>query len=203
MNLSWFASAPFSTADNLIDNNTLIESVYSSGTPGTEELRFWVVNNGNELPNTIVGELVKFGFYIDSDYPEEKNKILDLANLQNDDNECPYGLYILFGWQGNDPMSFDKVEESADLELLAKFKVSWTNGNSVINPILLSEAYTYNGTAYVQRQNLQLNEGSLDSNNEGKGSLCVLARLVVPPAESEYGSFLSNIRINATCIKEI
>ena len=72
-----------------------------------------------------------------------------------------------------------------------------------INPILLSESYTYNGANYIKRNNLGINEGTLDLNNEGKGSVYVVLRLVVPPSESDYGSFLSKIRLNATCIKEI
>jgi hypothetical protein len=55
----------------------------------------------------------------------------------------------------------------------------------------------------MKRNNLGVNEGTLDSNSEGKGSLYVVLRLVVPPSESDYGSFLSKIRLNATCIKEI
>ena len=203
MNLSWFNSSPFTSADNLIDDNTVIESVYSAGSSGSQYIDFWVVNNGNELPNTVIGELVKFGFYIDSDNSQEKNKILDLAALENDDNECPYGLYILFGWAGNDPDVDDGIYDTPDLELLSKFKVSWTKGNSPINPILLSESYTFDGASYMKRNNFGVNEGTLDSNNEGKGSLYVVLRLVVPPSESDYGSFLSKIRLNATCIKEI
>jgi len=206
MNLSWFNSIPFTTANNLIDDNTVINSTYEAGVVGTSSIDFWLVNNGNELPNTVLGELVNFGFYIDSDNPEDKNKILDLASLKNDDDESPYGLYVLFGWVTNDATSPDfgvPIESSDDLELLSKFKVSWTKGNSVISPILLSESYTYNGTSYVKRANLGINEGALDGNNEGKGSLYVTLRLVVPPSESNYGSFLSKIRLNATCIKEI
>ena len=203
MNLSWFSSSPFTTANNLIDDNSVINAVYSSGTPGGQILSFWVVNNGNELPNTVVGELVNFGFYIDSDNPEDKNKILDLASLKNDDDETPYGLYIFFGWTGSNVPSVDRVSGSSDLELLSKFKVSWTKGNSVINPILLSESYTFNGSTYTKRNNLQVNEGNLDADNEGKGSLYVVLALSVPPSESNYGSFLSKIRLNATCIKEI
>lgn len=203
MNLSWFNSSPFTSANNLIDDNTVIESVYSSGIAGSQYIDFWVVNNGNELPNSVIGELLQFGFYIDSDNPQDKSKILDLASLENDDNECPYGLYILFGWVGDDPNADDGVYDTPDLEVLSRFKVSWTQGNSPINPILLSESYTYNGANYIKRNNLGINEGTLDLNNEGKGSVYVVLRLVVPPSESDYGSFLSKIRLNATCIKEI
>ena len=124
MNLSWFNSIPFTTANNLIDDNTVINSTYEAGVVGTSSIDFWLVNNGNELPNTVLGELVNFGFYIDSDNPEDKNKILDLASLKNDDDESPYGLYVLFGWVTNDATNPDfgvPIESSDDLELLSNF----------------------------------------------------------------------------------
>lgn len=194
MNLSWFNGEEGSDPSDLIESETSISATY--GTPTYSYYDIWVTNNGNEDGT---GNLIDFGFYIDSNDPEELASILKLANdLDGDDKPC--GLFVVFGYaDALGESSYIDDFETLSYNDLSNFQVNWTQGSSVLNKINLKSAYTYNGISYVLRNNLYTNTGSMNSNGETKGILKV--RLVL---KSALGSniFLSKIRLNAHCIKE-
>jgi len=194
MNLSWFNGEEGSDPSDLIESETSISATYGTATYDSYDI--WVTNNGNEDGT---GNLIDFGFYIDCDDPNELASILRLANdLDGDDKPC--GLFVVFGYGNNlgEDSYIDNFESLSYSDLL-KFQVNWTQGSSVLNKIDLKSAYTYNGISYVLRNNLYTNAGSMNMNGETKGILKI--RVVLKTA-SGSDIFLSNVRLNAYCIKE-
>lgn len=194
MNLSWFNGEEGSNPSDLIESETSISAAYGSNTYNYYDI--WVTNNGNDNGT---GNLVDFGFYIDSDDPNELASISKLANdLDGDDKPC--GLFLVFGYADSlgEDSYIDNFETLSYADLL-KFQVNWTQGSSILNKINLKSAYTYNGISYVLRNNLYVNTGSMNSNGETKGILKVRVAL---KTATESNIFLSKIRLNAHCIKE-
>lgn len=194
MNLSWFNGEEGSDPSDLIESETNLSLTY--GTPTYTSYNIWVTNNGNEDGT---GNLIDFGFYVDSDDPNDLSEILKLANdYDGDGNPC--GLFIVFGYAdslGED--SYIDNLETLSVEDQLKFQVNWTQGSSILNKINLKTSYTYNGISYVLRNNLYTNAGSMNANGETKG---ILKIKVVLRISATSNLLLSRIRLNAHCIKE-
>ena len=203
MNLSWYDSFPFTGSDNLVDSNNILSIDVSSET--VAEKTFWVVNNGADENSTLEGTLISFGFYLTGKTRESLNKLIELSSLKdefyNEDLGC--GVYILFGFESE---GSGHMTESTDQEKLNMFRVTWNQGNSIINPITLDRAWTSTGIlSYQIRKNFLVNNGLLTSApyREGQGCLRVTLRVVVPPGGGAINSFMSDITLHAVNIREI
>jgi hypothetical protein len=112
-----------------------------------------------------------------------------------------YGVYLLFGYTENSVES-SVIEnwESLSAVELSPFHVNWSRGTSILSKIKLNSIYTFNGSNYIVRNTLGINEGSTNVYQEGKGRLKV--RLLVRAPEGA-ATFLSDVVLSAHAIAEV
>jgi hypothetical protein len=197
MNISWFKNGEGDSTEDLLEVETPIElSVTASDDFAYVDM--WVQNNGEETG--LNSGLVDFGFYLDGKSIKDSEAILKLSSLK-DETDKAYGVYLLFGYTTNS-VSDSVIEDWETLSptALAPFHINWLQGTSILNKIKLTAAFTFNGTSYINRNTLGVNEGTLNIYEENKGRLRL--RLLVRAPEGA-ATFLSTVHLSAHALAEV
>jgi len=197
MNISWFKNIEGGLTEDLLDVETPITlNVTSSNDVAYVDI--WLQNNGEETG--LNSGLVDFGLYIEGKSIKDSESILKLSSAK-DETDKAYGVYLLFGYIANsiEDSVIDNWETLSPTDL-APFHVNWSQGTSILNKIKLTSAYTYNGSSYILRNTLGVNEGNLNTYEEGKGRLKV--RLLVR-APAGAATFLSTVHLSAHALAEV
>lgn len=197
MNISWFKNAEGDTTEDLLDVSTPIALTVTSS-DDTAYVDMWIQNNGEE--NGTNSGLVDFGIYIEGKLLKDSEGILKLGSTKDLDDKA-YGVYLLFGYTDTSEGSsvIENWESLSDVEL-SSFHVNWSRGTSILSKIKLNSIYTFNGSNYIVRNTLGINEGSTNVYQEGKGRLKV--RLLVR-APMGAATFLSDVVLSAHAIAEV
>ena len=182
MNLSWFDNAGASTVSDLAEQETILNQ--SSLTK-----IFWVRNNGTEGSTE---SLKDFGFYISAPKLDDLNKIL-IQGQSADQDDLPYGLFVVFGYESNDGMvSYidEFLANGLTAEVMRSFQVNWNQGCSPLNKIRLNNAFTYRQTGYGKNSTLPIYfQTSENSNNECHGKVKVLVAFRAPATTTLVSDF--------------
>ncbi|NDB81543.1 MAG: hypothetical protein EB127_02155 [Alphaproteobacteria bacterium] len=112
MNLSWFSTDSFASANDLLNTSTSLSTNYTGNLIAYQDI--WISNNGNESGT---GNLIDFGLYVAGLDINSYNELLKLGS-QEDLNGIYCGLYIIFGY----------TDSAGNESWIDKFDNSVTNG---------------------------------------------------------------------------